>query len=146
MTEAQAKAYFGWTPSTDMLSTYAHLLASDANNAILRENNLTPATTQHRDVGAPRACTACNTLNIPDAAFCTKCTRVLDERRALLAGENDTARDTLLRELCTLIVERGLADDVARLVHDAGLGRGLATLAHTEGEAKALQLPNPIRH
>jgi integrase len=135
MTEAQAKAYFGWTPSTDMLSTYAHLLASDANNAILRENNLTPATTQERDVGAPRSCTACNTLNNPTAAFCTRCTSVLDERRALLAGERDAAREDLLRELCALIVERGLADDVARLVHRAGLGRGLQTLAVSESRS-----------
>src|SRR5262249_26322514 len=40
MTEAQAKAYFGWSPNTEQLATYAHLLASDANSAILRENNL----------------------------------------------------------------------------------------------------------
>src|SRR5258705_297169 len=115
MTEAQAKAYFGWTPSTDMLSTYAHLLASDANNAILRENHLAVAPTQEQETVTPRACTACNTLNNTDAAFCTRCASVLDERRAILAGERDTAREDLLRELCTLIVERGLADDVARL-------------------------------
>jgi integrase/recombinase XerD len=135
MTEAQAKAYFGWTPSTDMLSTYAHLLASDANNAILRENNLTPITTPEQDVNAPKACAACNTLNPTDAAFCSKCTSMLDERRALLAGERDVARDDLLRELCSLIVDRGLADDVARLVHRAGLGRGLQQLAASQGPA-----------
>jgi len=132
MTEAQAKAYFGWTPSTDMLSTYAHLLASDANDAILRENHLAPTTLALADSNTPRACAACNTLNQPDAAFCTTCTRVLDERRAILAGERDAAREDLLRELCTLIVERGLADDVARLVHRAGLERGLQTLAHDD--------------
>lgn len=132
MTEAQAKAYFGWTPSTDMLSTYAHLLASDANNAILRENHLTPTTTHEQDVAAPRACTACNTLNNPDAAFCTRCMNMLDERRAVLVGERDTAREELLREVCTLIVERGLADDVARLVHRTGLARGLEQLAITD--------------
>jgi hypothetical protein len=43
MTEAQAKAYFGWAPDSGQLATYAHLLASDANNAILRENNLVAA-------------------------------------------------------------------------------------------------------
>lgn len=149
MTEAQAKAYFGWTPSTNMLSTYAHLLASDANNAILRENHLTPTTAQEYEVAAPRACTACNTLNNPDAAFCTRCMSMLDERRALLVGERDTARENLLHELCTLIVERGLADDVARLVQRAGLGRGLTSLADNEArstdhaEASAPSASNP---
>ena len=42
MNEQQAKAYFGWTPSSKMLATYAHLLTSDANNAILAEHHLTP--------------------------------------------------------------------------------------------------------
>jgi integrase/recombinase XerD len=148
MTEAQAKAYFGWTPSTNMLSTYAHLLASDANNAILRENHLTPVTSDEREMVAPRACTACNTLNNPDAAFCSRCTSMLDERRALVAGECETARADLLNELCNLIVERGLADDVARLVQRAGLGRGLATLAGAEArstvhaEASRLRVSN----
>jgi integrase/recombinase XerD len=144
MTEAQAKAFFGWTPGTDMLSTYAHLLASDANNAILRENNLAPVTTPERSA-APRACPACNTLNNPDAAFCSKCTSMLDERRALLAGERDTAREDLLRELCTLIVERGLADDVARLVQRTGLGRGLATLADAEARSTGDAEPSTLR-
>jgi integrase len=132
MTDAQAKAYFGWTPSTDMLSTYAHLLASDANNAILRENHLTPSMANQQEVATPKPCAACNTLNNPDAAFCSRCAGMLDERRALLMGERDTARDDLLRELCTLIVERGLADDVARLVYRAGLGQGLQTLATSD--------------
>ncbi len=135
MSDAQTKAYFGWTPSTDMLSTYAHLLASDANNAILRENNFAPTATQEQKTLGPRACTACHTLNNPDAAFCTQCTSMLDERRAILAGERETARADLLRELCTRIVERGLADDVARLVQRAGLGRGLATLADAEASS-----------
>jgi hypothetical protein len=137
MTEAQAKAYFGWTPSTDMLNTYAHLLASDANNAILRENHIATAPATAAESQAPRACTACNTLNSPDAAFCTRCTSMLDERRALLMGERDTAREELLRELCALLVDRGLVDDVAALVHRAGLGRGLQQLATTTTPASA---------
>ncbi len=135
MTEAQAKAYFGWTPSTDMLSTYAHLLASDANNAILRENHLTPPSHAATDVSTPRSCRTCDTLNQHNAAFCSKCATLLDERRAILAGERDAAREDLLRELCTLIVERGLADDVARIVHRAGLGHGLGQLARNEPPA-----------
>lgn len=143
MTEAQAKAYFGWTPSSDMLSTYAHLLASDANNAILRENHLTTTTPTDEDHSAPRVCAICRTLNKPDAAYCTHCVGVLDERKALLVGEVDTAREDLLRELCTLIVDRGLADDVARLVHRAGLSRGLQQLASQENSGPTV--PPPMR-
>jgi site-specific recombinase XerD len=42
MNEAQAKRYFGWTPGSDMLATYSHLIDEDANHAILRENRIGP--------------------------------------------------------------------------------------------------------
>jgi len=136
MTEAQAKAYFGWTPSTDMLSTYAHLLASDANNAILRENQLAPMPQAISQCG-PRVCHACQNINGLDAAYCSRCASVLDERHALLTRERQTAESTLLRELCALLVDRGLADDVARLVHHAELGRGLEVLAASRRSSDA---------
>jgi site-specific recombinase XerD len=44
MNEAQAKKYFGWTPNSDMLATYSHLVNEDANNAILRENHVAVGT------------------------------------------------------------------------------------------------------
>jgi hypothetical protein len=33
MNEGQAKAYLGWSQTSKMLGTYAHLTTSDANNA-----------------------------------------------------------------------------------------------------------------
>jgi len=69
MTEAQAKAYFGWTPNTDQLATYAHLLASDANTAILRENTSSqPARcmTNCRQASATDALSS--TLRVPTTA------------------------------------------------------------------------------
>jgi integrase/recombinase XerD len=44
MNEAQVRAYFGWTPSSDMLAIYTHLIARDTDAAILRENNVAPDT------------------------------------------------------------------------------------------------------
>jgi integrase/recombinase XerD len=38
MNEAQVKAYFGWTPGSDMLAGYSHLIDRDADAAILREH------------------------------------------------------------------------------------------------------------
>jgi integrase len=131
MNESQAKAYFGWTPGSNVLSHYAHLLASDANNAILRENHLAPATPT-QDTNRPRSCPHCQAMNPKASPRCIRCNALLDEQRAILLAQEETTRDDLLRELCTLIVERGLADDVARLVHRAGLGRGLQTLAEKD--------------
>lgn len=81
MTEAQAKAYFGWAPDSGQLATYAHLLASDANNAILRENNLVAARVTHDELRAT-TCYRCGALNANMAEYCTRCGAVLDMKRA----------------------------------------------------------------
>ena len=128
MNESQAKAYFGWTPGSDVLSHYAHLLASDANNAILRENRLSPETPAE-ERNRPHACPHCQAMNPAASPRCVRCNALLDEHRALTLVEHEATRAELLQELCALLVERGLADDVAQLVHRAGLGRGLQHLA-----------------
>ena len=134
MTEAQAKAYFGWSPNTEQLATYAHLLASDANSAILRENNLTP---KHETTEEMRAitCYRCSELNAPTNDYCTKCNAVINLHKAYEHQQLHDAKENLLRSLFKVLMDRGLIDDAARAVHDAGLGKTLQAVAlHETGE------------
>lgn len=134
MTEAQAKAYFGWTPSSDQLATYAHLLASDANAAILRENNLTP-TKEVRDELRASKCYRCEELNASLAEYCTRCGAVLDLRKANEHQQLHDMKEELFTRMFKLMVEKGLVDEAAREIHDAGLGSVLKRLAqHTSGD------------
>lgn len=128
MTEAQAKAYFGWAPNSDQLSTYAHLLASDANSAILRENNLIPQREDHQELRASK-CYRCGEMNASLADYCNRCGAVLDLKRAYEHQQLHDMKEALFTSMFRLMVERGLVDEAARAVHDAGLGGVLKRLA-----------------
>lgn len=118
MTEAQAKRYFGWAPDSDMLATYAHLIDSDANNAILRENHLMPQQPQREELRAV-ACT-CGEVNLPRAPFCTRCTAPLTPSAAYRSLPTDD--EALAQTLARVIIERGLLREAAEAVRAAGLG------------------------
>jgi len=134
MTEAQAKAYFGWSPNTEQLATYAHLLASDANSAILRENNLVPKQDAREELRAI-TCYRCHELNAPTNDYCTKCNAVINLQKAYEHQQLHDAKEQLLRSLFKLLVDRGLVDEAARAVHEAGLGKTLKAVAlHETGE------------
>ena len=134
MTEAQAKAYFGWSPNSEQLATYAHLLASDANAAILRENNLAPRQERVEDLRAI-TCYRCHELNAPTNDYCTKCNAVINLQKAYEHQQLHDAKENLLRSLFKVLMDRGLVDEAARAVHDAGLGKTLKAVAlHETGE------------
>jgi integrase/recombinase XerD len=139
MTEAQAKAYFGWTPSSDQLATYAHLLASDANASILRENNLAPTKEVREELRASK-CYRCGELNASNAEYCTKCNAILDLKRAYEHQQVHDMKEELFFRMFKVMVERGLVDDAAREIHDAGLGALLKTLAQHVRETEQLQV------
>ena len=130
MSEQQAKRYFGWVASSDMLSTYSHLIDGDCNDAILRENNLAPVQKKAHDL-APTPCAICGELNLPRADYCVKCGAVLNLRRAY---EHDQAHDGLSMAIFKLLVEKGLLDEAAKAVHDAGLGSALKRLVQHHQE------------
>jgi len=135
MNEQQAKTYFGWTPESDVIgSTYAHLTDSDANNAILRENNLAPHQQAQRDL-QPVTCRICNALNPPRSEFCQHCMAVLDLRKAYEHQQLHDLKEELFTQMFKVMVEKGLIDEAASAIHTAGLGQTLKRLAqHLTGE------------
>jgi hypothetical protein len=131
MTEAQAKVYFGWTPESEQLATYAHLV--DAN-AILRENNLAPSKQEHDEL-RPITCRICGEANTPRTEYCTRCNAVLDLKRAYEHQQLHDLKENLFANMFKLMVDKGLIDEAAREIHDAGLGETLKRLAkHATGE------------
>jgi integrase len=137
MNEQQAKTYFGWTPDSDMLgSTYAHLIDTDVNNAILRENNLAPHQTAHKEL-QPVRCHICNQLNPPKTEYCQKCAAVLDMKQAYEHQQLHDMKETLFASLFQVMTERGLIDEAVEQIHDAGLGLVLKRLAAQVSAKKA---------
>lgn len=135
MNEQQAKTYFGWTPDSDMLgSTYAHLIDTDVNNAILRENNMAPHQVAQRDL-QPQQCRMCHELSPPGAEYCQSCNAVLDLKKAYEHQQLHDLKEELFARMFKVMVERGLVDEAAREIHDANLGGVLKRLAqHASGE------------
>jgi integrase len=134
MNEQQAKTYFGWTPESDVIgSTYAHLTDSDANNAILRENNLAPHQQAHRDL-EPIACRICAEMNPPKSDYCQRCHAVLNLSKAYEHQQLHDLKEELFTQMFKVMVEKGLIDEAAGAIHTAGLGTTLKRLAlHVSG-------------
>lgn len=117
--EAQAKVYFGWVPSSTMLSEYSHLISSDVNNAILEIHGIKTSESKE-SLLRPKQCPRCSTINSKDARFCHRCGSILDVDTAIKLDEERTRGDKLMSELVkdpeiqkTLvkkIVEMGIRD------------------------------------
>lgn len=135
MNEAQAKQYFGWSPGSKMLANYAHLTIQDANNAILRENNLAPPP-QTTPVLTVSNCPACTTINPAGAPYCARCNTVLDEAKVRAQVSDQHATNRLLLQLCKVLTDQGLLDEAATQVHNAGLGKALRDLANAASAAE----------
>ena len=82
ITEAEAKAYFGWEPDSRMLSIYSNLTTAEANKRVLQMHGLVY---QSKTVSPlePKKCLVCHFLNSPIAQFCEKCARPIDLKTAL---------------------------------------------------------------
>jgi integrase/recombinase XerD len=143
MNEQQAKAYFGWTPGSDMLATYSHLITGDANAAILKENNMSVVQQKAKDL-LPQHCVICQELNQPNAEYCTKCGAVLDLKRAYEHQQLHDVKDDIVFGIVKLLVQRGLVDDAAKELHDANLGTTLKRLVEYQQGKPARPLgPEP---
>lgn len=128
LTEAQAKAFFGWTPESDQLSTYSHLVDGDANNALLRSHNLAPPTTEDTTL-APRPCVMCGTLNPPSTMLCNGCGTITNQTAGI--NEATLVPDQALLSLLKTLVDAGRSQEALQAIHDAGLGATLQRLATT---------------
>ncbi len=75
--ESQAKVYFGWVPSSKVLSEYSHLVSNDVNEIILEMNGI-KTENKSRDILKPKICISCKRINSKDSLFCQNCSKPLD--------------------------------------------------------------------
>lgn len=76
LTEAQMKAYYGWTGGSDMPSVYVHMSARDTEDAIKRMNGLTADAPQQVKATIV-TCRTCKQKNSPGSKYCNSCGAVL---------------------------------------------------------------------
>jgi site-specific recombinase XerD len=117
MNELQAKKYFGWTPDSKMLATYAHLVSQDANNALLEAAGIKPQNTGNTLL-KPKHCPTCSHINPPEHRFCSNCSNILDVQTAVELTEKREAGDGVLKDLLK-------DDDVMRMLVKRANERGL---------------------
>jgi integrase/ribosomal protein L40E len=78
--DQQLKSFYGWTPSSKMLSVYSHLRSEDVNKKRLEQAGIIkPKANVHELVF--RACPRCGAENPPTHEYCSKCASPLDEER-----------------------------------------------------------------
>ena len=96
--EAQAKVYFGWVPSSKMLSEYSHLISSDVNDAILDLHGIKKEEASESKL-KPKQCPTCKAINARDALFCQKCSNILDVKSAAQLDEKRKKKDEMMKKL-----------------------------------------------
>jgi len=98
VSEAQAKVYFGWVPSSKMLFEYSHLISNDVNNTILEIHGI-KKTKEKESILKPKQCQSCSAINSKDALFCQKCSKVLDVKTAIELDEKRKSSDEIITAL-----------------------------------------------
>jgi len=75
--ESQAKVYFGWTPSSKVLSEYSHLVSGDVNETLLEINGIKIRKESEIRLRS-KQCYSCKNINSKEARFCQYCSKPLD--------------------------------------------------------------------
>jgi len=111
--ESQAKVYFGWTPSSKMLSEYSHLISADVNDAILKAHGI-KTDEEIESKLKPIQCPRCKTINPKDHLFCGKCTSPLDVKTALKLDEQRSNFDAMMVEMITKMKKQGHEEKIIK--------------------------------
>jgi integrase/recombinase XerD len=102
--EAQAKVYFGWIPSSKMLSEYSHLISADVNEAILKIHGI--KTSEEKDSKLKiRQCPRCQAINEAENLFCGKCSSILDIKTAIEMDEKRKTGDDVLAKVLSMLAQ-----------------------------------------
>ena len=68
-------------------------------------------------------------LNPPTTPYCVRCNTVLDETKLRGEIKDHSTTSAVVLQLYKLLVEKGLIDEAAAQIHNAGLGSTLKKLA-----------------
>lgn len=118
--EAQAKVYFGWVPSSKMLSEYSHLVSHDVNEVMLELHGI--KTSKKEETPKVKQCPRCRTVNPKEYLFCGKCSSVLDVNTAIELDEKRQDSDDFMT---SLLNDREIKEMLVRKILEKGKGQDL---------------------
>jgi integrase len=123
--ESQAKVYFGWVPSSNMLSEYSHLVSRDVNEMMLEMHGIKRPDGEKQEPKV-RQCPRCKDINPKDHLFCKKCGSVLDVKTAMALDTKRQGYDSMIVEM--LNKNSGFQEAFVRAMLQEGKGKELMEL------------------
>jgi ribosomal protein L40E len=123
--ESQAKVYFGWVPSSNMLSEYSHLVSRDVNDVMLEIHGFKKEESEKQEPKI-KQCPRCNDINPKDHLFCKKCGSVLDVKTAIALDDKKKGAEGLFAEM--IRNDPSLKEAVVTAILKQGVGKELMDL------------------
>lgn len=101
--EAEMRAFFGWTRSSEMPAVYVHLAGQDYEDMLLKREGLKQEDAKEKSAFRPLKCRSCANDNAPTSLFCARCGAPITAK-----GEADVARvqDESMRQVIRTEVQR----------------------------------------
>ncbi len=121
--ESQAKVYFGWVPSSKMLSEYSHLVSQDVNQVMLEIHGI--KTSEKKQKAKIKQCPRCKQINPSDHLFCKNCSSILDIKTAVDLDEKRRGFDDILTPL---LKNKDVQEALSKAMLKEGLGKQLMEL------------------
>jgi integrase/recombinase XerD len=121
--ESQAKIYFGWVPSSKMLSEYSHLVSEDVNQLMLEIHGIKQ--TEKKDEKKVQQCPRCKQINPVDHLFCRNCGSILDINTAVELDEKRRGFDDIATPL---LMDENVQEAILKAMLKKGLGKKLMEL------------------
>lgn len=115
--EAEMRAFFGWSRSSDMPATYVHLAGQDFEAMELERRGLNPGEPA-KPALTPLICGRCNTANLPTAMFCGQCRNAVSPFAEEAARKEEDAKFFAVAERVWKLKQV----DFPVAVREAGLG------------------------
>ena len=123
LTEAQAKVFFGWSGSSNMMARYVHLNGRDIDQAVLRANGMENDANGEslRSKPSVKTCQKCHEKNEITAKYCVRCATDMDKSTVQGTIDDEIAhneRDKMKEALTLLMtqVDPKIRDEVMKLV------------------------------
>jgi len=96
--EPLIKKYMGWTPDSNMLGTYSHLVSKSANDYMLKAHGIRVQDSNTEPKLKVQLCVTCGHSNSPACNFCEKCGRPLQLKTALEFSKRRTEASNLANQ------------------------------------------------
>jgi len=118
--ESQAKVYFGWIPSSKMLSEYSHLVSDDVNRTMLEIHGI--KTSEKKQESKIKQCPRCKRINPSGHLFCKDCGSILDIKTAVELDEKRKGFDDIATPL---LMDEDVQEALLKAMLKKGLGKKL---------------------